>query len=100
MASQVLPRLDLAQEKGWAKIRRQATIVVANGERGRFSSGGEMNFRIEGNMSSGVQAIPYGSEVQVQARYDRHTSRIEVRNDREGCAQVNSDKIIRVAPSH
>jgi len=79
IASQVLPRLDLAQESGWAKIRRQATIVVANGERGRFSSGGEMNFRIEGNMSSGVQAIPYGSEIQVQARYDRHTGRIEVR---------------------
>lgn len=79
IASQVLPRIDLAQERGWAKIRRHATIVVANGERGRFSSGGEMNFRVEGNLSSGVQAIPYGSEVQVQARYDRHTRRIEVR---------------------
>jgi len=79
IASQVLPRLDLAQESGWAKIRRQATIVVANGERGRFSSGGEMNFRIEGNLSSGVQSIPYGSEIQVQALYDRHTKRIDVR---------------------
>jgi pilus assembly protein CpaC len=79
IASQVLPRIDLAQESGWAKIRRQATIVVANGEHGRFSSGGEMNFRVEGNMSSGVQAISFGSEVQVQARYDRGSERLEVR---------------------
>ncbi len=78
IASRVLPRIDLAQESGWAKIRRQATLVVANGERGRFSSGGEMNFRIEGNMSSSVQSIPYGSEIQVLARYDRHSGRIEV----------------------
>ena len=78
IASRVLPRIDLAQESGWAKIRRQATIVVANGERGRFSSGGEMNFRMEGNMSSSVQSIPYGSQIQVLARYDRYSGRIEV----------------------
>jgi pilus assembly protein CpaC len=79
IASRVLPRIDLAQESGWAKIRRQATLVVANGEQGRFTSGGEMNFRVEGNMSSGVQAIPFGTEVQVQARHDRHSGRIEVK---------------------
>ncbi len=79
IASQVLPRIDLAQETGWAKIRRQATLVVANGEQGRFSSGGEMNFRVEGNLSSGVQSIPFGTEVSVQARHDKHSGRIEIR---------------------
>lgn len=79
VAAQVLPRIDLAAATGWAKIRRQATIIVANGELGRFSSGGEMNFRVEGNLSSGVQAIPFGSEVEVTAMYDRTTGRIEVR---------------------
>src|SRR5260370_57928 len=57
IANQVLPRIDLAQSSGWARVRRQATVIVANGETGRFSSGGEVNVRLLGALTTGIQAI-------------------------------------------
>ncbi|HKE17975.1 MAG TPA: hypothetical protein VKB80_24030 [Kofleriaceae bacterium] len=79
VAAEALPRIDLAQEGGWAKIYRQATVIVANGEQGTFNSGGEVNVKVEGALAANLQQIKFGSAVQVQPRYDRRSGRIEVR---------------------
>jgi type II secretory pathway component GspD/PulD (secretin) len=79
VAAEALPRIDLAQEGGWAKIYRQATVIVANGEQGAFNSGGEVNVRVQGALAANLSQIKFGSAVQVQPRYDRRSGRIEVR---------------------
>ncbi len=79
VAAEVLPRIDLAQEGGWARIYRQASVIVANGEQGAFNTGGEVNVRLQGALSTGLDQIKFGSSVQVQPRYDRKSGRIEIR---------------------
>lgn len=79
IASEVLPRLDLAENSGWAKVIREASVVMANGEQSTFESGGELNFRIQGAVSSSIEKISYGSRIEVQPRYDRTTGRLDVK---------------------
>ena len=79
ISSQALPRLDMAQATGWAKIMRQAAVVTANGEKATFSGGGELNFPIQSALSSSLQKIPYGSIIDVEPHYDAKTGRIELR---------------------
>lgn len=77
--SQALPRLDIAQASGWAKVMRQAAVVTANGEKASFSGGGEVNVPIQSALTSGVQKIPFGSVVEVEPVYDSKSGRIELR---------------------
>jgi len=79
IATQVLPRLDMAQNSGWAKVLREATIIMANGEESVFESGGELNFRIESAVASSIQQISFGSRIQVKPRYDRTTGRLDLK---------------------
>ena len=79
VAAEVLPRIDLAQEGGWARIYRQASVIVANGEQGSFNTGGELNVRLEGALTTGLEQIKFGSSVNVLPRYDRKSGRIEIR---------------------
>jgi pilus assembly protein CpaC len=78
VAAEVLPRLDLAQDSGWARVVRQQTLIMANGGTGKFSSGGEVNIRLEGALTVGIQQIEFGSQIQVQPRYDPDSGRIEI----------------------
>jgi pilus assembly protein CpaC len=78
VAAQVLPRLDLAQASGWARIHRQATLIIANGDNGSFSSGGEVNVRVQGALTAGIERITFGTTISVQPRFDRHSGRLEV----------------------
>ena len=79
ITAQVLPRLDLAQNGGWAKVMRESSVVMANGETGSFESGAELNFRVANSVSTGIEKIKYGSRVEVQPRYDRTTKRLDIR---------------------
>lgn len=79
VANQALPRLDMAQASGWAKLLRQAAVVAANGEKATFSGGGELNVMVQSALTTGVQKIPYGSVVDVEPNYDAKTGRIELR---------------------
>jgi len=79
ISCQALPRLDMAQSSGWAKVMRQAAVVTANGEKAAFAGGGEVNIAITSAMTTGIQKIPYGSQIEVEPRYDSQSGRIELR---------------------
>lgn len=79
ISNQALPRLDMGQTSGWAKLMRQAAVVTANGEKAAFAGGGEVNVAIKSAMTTGIQKIPFGSEIQVEPRYDSRSGRIEMR---------------------
>jgi pilus assembly protein CpaC len=78
IANQALPRLDMAQSKGWAKLMRQAAVVAANGEKATFSGGQEVNILVQTSIATGVQRIEAGSTIEVEPRYDAETGRLEV----------------------
>ena len=79
IADQALPRLDIAQSSGWAKVMRQAAVVTANGEKATFSGGGEVNIPIQNALSSGVVKVQFGSEIVVEPAYDAKSGRVELR---------------------
>jgi pilus assembly protein CpaC len=79
IADQALPRLDMAQSSGWAKVMRQAAVVTANGEKATFSGGGEVNVPIQNALSSGVLKVQFGSEIVVEPVYDAKSGRVELR---------------------
>lgn len=78
VTEQALPRLDLAQSAGWAKIQRQASVITANGTAATFSGGGEINIPVQSSLGVGIRQIQFGSTVNVQPRYDRESGRIEL----------------------
>jgi Flp pilus assembly secretin CpaC len=78
VTSSVVPRLDLAQSQGWAKIQRRATVVTANGERGLYRSGNEINFRIANAQTTGIEKITFGSDITVQPNFDQRTGRLDL----------------------
>ncbi len=79
ISSQALPRLDMAQSSGWAKVQRQAAVVTANGEKASFAGGGEVNIAVQSALTSGVQKISFGSVIETEPNYDSKTGRIELR---------------------
>lgn len=78
ITDQALPGLDMAQVSGWAKVMRQAAVVTANGQKATFSGGGELNFPVQGTLTSSIHKIPYGSVIDVEPHYDAKTGRIEL----------------------
>lgn len=79
IADQALPRLDMAQTSGWAKVMRQAAVVTANGEKATFSGGGEVNVPIQNALSSGILKVEFGSMIVVEPAYDAQSGRVELR---------------------
>ncbi|WP_157070381.1 pilus assembly protein N-terminal domain-containing protein [Sandaracinus amylolyticus] len=78
ITNQALPRLDLAQASGWARLLRQAMLVTANGQEAEINSGGEVNIVVSGGFGGQIQRIEFGSNIEVTPRYDPETRRIEV----------------------
>lgn len=78
LVNQVLPRIDLAQSQGWARLRRQAMIVTANGTESRFQAGGEVNVLVSGALTAEIRTIEFGSEVRMTPRYDPSSQRLEI----------------------
>jgi len=78
VTEQALPRLDLAQSAGWAKVLRQASVITANGTEATFSGGGELNLPVQTSLGVGIRQLSFGSTVTVQPRYDRDSGRIEL----------------------
>jgi len=78
VVEQVLPRLDVAQADGWAKVLRKAAVITANGTQATFSGGGELNVPVTGGFGGTIKQIRFGSEIGVKPRYDRQSGRIEL----------------------
>jgi Flp pilus assembly secretin CpaC len=79
VVSQVLPRLDFARDRGWAKVMDQARVVVTNGEEATYSSGGEVNVRVATGFAAALQKISFGTLVNTRVSYDDVTGRLEGR---------------------
>lgn len=79
VTDQVLPRLDLAERTGFARVRRQAAVVAENGKQASFDSGGEVNVPIQGALTAEVRAIQFGSQLAIEPRFDKQSGRIELK---------------------
>jgi hypothetical protein len=78
IADQILPRLDLAERHGHARVANKASVVSENGKQAVYNSGGEVNVRIQGALTAEVRAIRYGSELQFSPRFDPASRRIQL----------------------
>lgn len=79
IVNQPLPGLDLAARKGWAKVMKQATVVMQNGTEGSFESGGEQNFAQVTGLVAQIFRINYGTHVTVLPRYDVASGEMELK---------------------
>jgi pilus assembly protein CpaC len=70
IASQPLPRLDIASRRGWAKVLKQATVITNNDAEANFANGGEQNFPVNTGLTIGVERIPFGTELTVLPHFD------------------------------
>ncbi len=91
VVSQVIPRIDFASNRGYAKVIQQARVVMANGEEGSYSSGGEVNVRLATGFATNLQKIPYGTDISSRASYDDITGRIELRVNAEVSALTRNN---------
>lgn len=78
LLQQALPRLDLAQSAGWARLLRQGMVVTANGEQSVINTGGEVNILVQTGFTQSVQRIEFGTQIQMTPHYDPQSRRIEV----------------------
>jgi pilus assembly protein CpaC len=78
VSNQPLPRLDMAQASGHAKLMRHAAVITANGEKASFGGGGEVNIPVQGGLGTGIHQISFGSTIGVAPRYDAESGRIEL----------------------
>jgi pilus assembly protein CpaC len=83
VVNQPLPGLDLAARKGWAKVMKQATVVMQNGTEGSFESGGEQNFSQVTGLVAQIFRINYGTHITVLPRYDVASGEMELRVNAE-----------------
>ncbi len=78
VVTQALPKLDIAQAKGFAKVMRHAAVITANGEKATFAGGGEVNIPVQGSLSGGIHQITFGSSLQIQPKYDSESGRLDL----------------------
>jgi pilus assembly protein CpaC len=78
VVNQPLPYLDIAQENGWAKVMRQASILTANGSEANFQSGGTKNVVVTFGINQTLQKINFGVDMTVLPRYDPQNREIEM----------------------
>lgn len=78
LLQQALPRLDLAQSAGWARLYRQGMLITANGEQSTINTGGEVNVLVQTGFTQSVQRIEFGTSIQMTPRYDPDSRRIEI----------------------
>lgn len=80
-ATQILPWLDLAQTRGWAKVIKHSTVITTSGSEANFTNGGEQNFAVASGLTGTVQSIKFGTNMKVLPRYDSSNRSLEVKVD-------------------
>ena len=78
VVNQPLPRLDIAEKNGWAKILKQSSVITSNGSETSFNSGGEVNIITQTSIGSTLNKIPFGTNVDVLPRYDALNHEVEI----------------------
>jgi pilus assembly protein CpaC len=78
-ADQLLPALDIAQIRGWAKVLKHSTVITTSGTEATFANGGEQNFPVATGVTSSIQAVKFGTNMTVLPRYDAQTNKLEVK---------------------
>jgi pilus assembly protein CpaC len=79
IVEQPLVGLDLAQNKGFARVLKHSTIITANGAEAQFSSGAEQNYRIGSGLVVDLRALNFGTDVKVLPRFDPVTRELGVK---------------------
>ncbi len=79
LVNQPLPGLDLASQRGWVKVLKQATVITTNGNEAHYGNGGEQNFAVNSGFAASIQKIEFGTNLTVLPRYDPSTRNLEVR---------------------
>ncbi|MBX3250764.1 MAG: pilus assembly protein N-terminal domain-containing protein [Myxococcales bacterium] len=74
-----LPRVDIAQSRGWARLYRQAALVSVNGGESEINIGGELNVLTPGQLQSTLNQIPFGTILRATPLYDEQSGRIQIR---------------------
>jgi pilus assembly protein CpaC len=80
---QPLPALDIAANKGWAKVLKHSTVITSNGSGASFSSGGEQNYIISSGLSASLTQIRFGTDVKVLPRFDSTSKELKVEIEAE-----------------
>ena len=91
VVNQPLPSLDIAAQKGWAKVLKQSSVISSNGNQATFESGGEQNFPITSGLVAGIKSINFGTNLTVLPRFDPRTRDLTV--------QLTADVSDLVAPA-
>ncbi|MEM9068509.1 MAG: type II and III secretion system protein [Myxococcota bacterium] len=78
ISQSLLPRIDIAQSNGWARLYRQASVTTVNGEQAQIDVGGEVNVIVAGALQNTIESIEFGTELTCLPRYDPETGRIEL----------------------
>jgi pilus assembly protein CpaC len=79
IVNQPLLGLDMAANKGWAKVLKHSTVITSNGSPAQFSSGGEQNYVVSTGLTAALTQIHFGTDVRVLPRYDPITHELEVK---------------------
>lgn len=74
-----LPRIDIAQNNGWARLYRQGTLITANNTEATFRAGGEQNVITQNTLGTQLVRIEFGTDIACKPRYDADTGRVELR---------------------
>ena len=83
LSSAILPRLDLAQTAGWAKVMRHASVVVTSGASGTYSSGAELHVKVGSGLAVGLEKITTGTRLVATPLYDRTDGRLDLKIEAE-----------------
>lgn len=83
VAEQALPRLDMAEVAGWAKLMHHSALITANGAEATFAGGGELNILVAGSLAAELRQVRFGTRVKMRPRYDSDSGRIELSIDAE-----------------
>ncbi len=79
VVNQPLPRLDIAQRRGWVKIAKQSSVITANGSQATFQNGGQTNFLVQTGFAANIASVDFGTNVTVLARYDANTRDVDIK---------------------
>ena len=79
IVNQPLPRLDIAQRHGWAKVLKQSSVITGNGSEATFQNGGEQNFLLTGIGTAQLASVKFGTNVTVLPRYDSNTKEVDIK---------------------